>query len=78
MHDQGTKSGSVLATKVEGKTFNPDKDHDAPGEYGKVVFAERVVRPNAHQINFKGFESLLARVEAVIEDYDKRKAAKPA
>lgn len=66
---------TVLSTKVDGKTFNPDKEHDAPGEYGKIVFAERVVRPNAHKIDFNGFAPLLARIDAVIEDYDKRKVA---
>jgi hypothetical protein len=66
---------ALLATKVDGKTFNPDKDHDAPGEYGKVVFAERVVRPQAGVIDFSGFEPILARIEAVIADYAKVKAA---
>jgi hypothetical protein len=66
---------AVLATPIEGKTFNPDKEHDAPGEYGKVIFAEKVVRPNAHKIDFAGFDPLLTRIDAVIEDYAKRKAA---
>ena len=26
----------VLGTKIDGKNFNPDKEHDAPGEYGKA------------------------------------------
>jgi RNA-directed DNA polymerase len=59
----------VLATKIGDKTFNPDKEHDAPGEYGKVVFAESVVRPQAHNINFNGFDPLLTRIDAVIEHY---------
>ena len=65
---------ALLATLVDGKTFNPDKEHDAPGEYGKVVFAEKVVRPNAHNIDFTGFDPLLKRIDAVIEDYADRKA----
>ncbi|SFN74676.1 RNA-directed DNA polymerase [Bradyrhizobium sp. Rc3b] len=67
----------VLATKVDGKIFNPDKEHDAPGEYGKVIFAEKVIRPLAGSIDFSGFEPLLARIEAVIEDYSKRTATRP-
>ncbi|MET4455558.1 retron Ec67 family RNA-directed DNA polymerase/endonuclease [Bradyrhizobium sp. RT3b] len=63
----------VRDTKVDGKVFNPNKEHDAPGEYGKVVFAEKVVRPQAHIINFSGFDPLLARFDAVIGDYAKRK-----
>ena len=62
---------AVLAKKVDGKTFNPDKEHDAPGEYGKVIFAERVVRPEAATIDFTGFDPILTRIEAVIADYAK-------
>jgi NAD-dependent DNA ligase len=63
---------------LEGKTFNPDKDHDAPGEYGKVRFAEAVVRPLADKIDFSGFDPLLSRIDAVLADYDKRTAPPPA
>jgi RNA-directed DNA polymerase len=62
---------SILDKKLDGKAFNPDKEHDAPGEYGKVAFAERVVRPQASTINFSGFAPILARIEATIEDYAK-------
>lgn len=65
---------AVRATKVDGKVFNPDKEHDAPGEYGKVVFAEKVVRPQASSIDFSGFEPLLARIDAVIDHYSKKVA----
>ena len=65
----------ILDTKIDGKLFNPDKEHDAPGEYGKVVFAEKVVRPQASKIDFSGFEPLLSRVDAVIDHYSKTLAA---
>jgi RNA-directed DNA polymerase len=65
---------TVLASKLDGKTFNPDKEHEAPGEYGKVVFAERIILPQAATIDFSGFDPLLSRIDAVIEDYAKRKA----
>jgi retron-type reverse transcriptase len=60
---------SLLATKVDGKKFNPKKDHGADGEYGKFVFAEKVVRPNAGMINFAAFAPLLERIVAVINHY---------
>jgi RNA-directed DNA polymerase len=60
---------SLLATELEGKKFNPSKDHRADGEYGKYVFAEKVVRPNADNINFSGFAPLLNRIVAVLDDY---------
>jgi RNA-directed DNA polymerase len=69
---------ALLATKIDGKTFNPAKEHEAPGEYGKVVFAERVVRPQAGSINFSGFDPILTRIDAVLDDYAKRKAAAPS
>ncbi len=69
---------ALLATKIDGKTFNPDKEHEAPSEFGKVVFAERIVRPQADTIDFSGFDPLLMRIDAVIEDYAKRIATVPA
>ncbi|MBB4367006.1 hypothetical protein GGD65_008080 [Bradyrhizobium sp. CIR18] len=65
---------SVRETPIDGKRFNPDKEHEAPGEYGKVVFAERVVRPQAANIDFSRFDPILARIEAVIDDYAARKS----
>jgi RNA-directed DNA polymerase len=38
---------AVLATKLGGKTFDPDKEHDAPGKYGKMAFAMKVIEPNS-------------------------------
>ncbi len=66
----------LLATKLEGKKFNPNKDHGADGEYGKYVFAEKVVRPNAGTINFSGFAPLLERIAAVIDHYSPPQTAK--
>lgn len=59
----------LLAIKLEGKKFNPDKDHGTAGEYGKYIFAEKVVRPNADTIDFAGFAPLLERIAAVIDHY---------
>lgn len=59
----------LLATELDGQKFNAKKKHDADGEYGKFVFAEKVVRPNAGTINFSGFIPLLERIVAVTEHY---------
>lgn len=59
----------LLATEIDGKKFNPKKDHGADGEYGKFIFAEKVVRPNASTINFANFAPLLQRIVAVIDHY---------
>jgi retron-type reverse transcriptase len=60
---------TLLATKLNGKSFNPAKESGSDGEYGKHVFAEKVVRPNAGTVDFSGFEPLLKRLVAVIDDY---------
>ena len=62
---------SLRATVLDGKKFNPAKLHAADGEYGKTVFAEKVVRPNADKIDFTNFAPLLERIVAVIDHYNK-------
>ena len=66
---------ALLKTVLDGKTFNPNKAHNAPGEYGKVAFAERVIVPNAATIDFSGFAALLDRIVAVLDHYARLKAA---
>ena len=60
---------SIFKTKVRGKTFK-SKNGDPSKHFGKFVFAEQVVRPNANKINFDGFKQLLDRIAAVIADYN--------
>jgi RNA-directed DNA polymerase len=66
---------ALLKTVLDGKTFDPNKEHNAPGKYGKVVFAERVVVPNAATIDFSGFTPLLDRIVAVLDHHAGVKAA---
>jgi hypothetical protein len=66
---------AVLATELGGKTFDADKEHDAPGKYGKFVFATRVIEPNAGKIDFSGFAPLLDRIVAVLDHHAGLKAA---
>ena len=67
---------ALLKTVVDGKTFNPKKEHGDHTEYGKVVFAEAVVRANWSTVDFSGFEDLLKRVEEVLEHYEAQLAAR--
>lgn len=60
---------ALLKTVLEGKTFNPKKEHADHTEYGKVIFAEAVVRAKAGVIDFSGFEGLLSRIEAVLKHH---------
>jgi hypothetical protein len=66
---------TTLATQLDGKTFNMKKEHDAPGEYGKQAFAEKVVVPNCGTIDFTAFIPLLKRFQSVIADYQAKAAA---
>lgn len=56
----------IKATVIDGKTFNPGKDLDPDRQYGKVVFAHKVVRPKANTIDFTGFRPLLTNLVAAI------------
>lgn len=63
---------------VGGESFDPDKEHEAEGKYGKSIFAERVVKPNASTIDFSGFIPLLNRVVAVLGHHEAKQSATPA
>lgn len=60
---------SVTTVEVAGKKFDPNKKHGEAEKYGKTVFAEQVVRPNAATIDFSKFAPLLNRIIAVLDDY---------
>jgi retron-type reverse transcriptase len=59
----------LRATRIGGKVFNPNQREPSPTEYGKTVFAEKVVKPNAKTINFARFVPLLDRLVAVLDHY---------
>lgn len=59
----------TLSTEVEGKTFNRKAPIDPKTEYGKIVFAEKVVKANQSTINFDGFKEILNRFERILDDY---------
>jgi RNA-directed DNA polymerase len=57
----------ILSTKVDGKSFQPNKgEFDPTKHYGKVVFAHKVVRPNAAAISFQRFTVILKTFVDVI------------
>lgn len=63
---------STLATLVDGKKFNKDAKLDPASEYGKTVFANKVIKANQKSINFDGFKEVLNRVKESIVDYEKK------
>jgi RNA-directed DNA polymerase len=60
---------SVKATVVAGKTFNETNTFDTATQYGKKVFAYKVVRPNADTIDFSGFEPLLTNLVSAMQSH---------
>lgn len=59
---------ALLKENVGGKTLNLGTP-DPATEYGKHVFAEKIVRPKASTIKWNGFEPLLQRVSDVLDHY---------
>lgn len=62
----------ILNTLLNGKKFNKANKIDPKTEYGKAVFATRVIIPKANSIDYSGFEQVLNRIESVIKDYKSR------
>lgn len=64
----------TLRAKVDGKKFNPDdKQRDNTKEYGKEVFAKKIVMARKNSIGFYKFRPLLNRIVSCIDHYDKNK-----
>ena len=53
-------------TVIAGKTFNENNKFEPGTQYGKKVFAHRVVKSKAGSINFDGFRPLLEVLSSVI------------
>jgi len=71
LFDDTTKS-----IPVEGKSFcAEDNGFNKDINFGKAVFAHRVVAPKAATISWQGFVPLLERIVAVIEDYAAKRTA---
>lgn len=59
---------STLKTMVDGKAFNRGKDIDVNNEFGKIVFAEKVVSAKQNSISFEGFKEVFDGLKSVIND----------
>lgn len=67
---------ALLKQVLNGKTFNPvEKTFDESSQYGKAVFASKIVRPNIAKIDFDRFKPILDRIEMAIEAHSKKVAA---
>lgn len=59
-------SQETLEIELNGKKFNSGGKINPLTDYGKLVFAERIVAPQAANIDFSGFVPLLDRIVATI------------
>ena len=64
----------TLKIKIDGKVFNRKKKIDTKKEYGKIVFAEKVIREKQKDINFDGFKEVFDNFKLIINDYRKKNA----
>jgi RNA-directed DNA polymerase len=55
---------------VDGKSFSTDKEIDRTTQYGKDIFANKVIAAKKGSIDFSGFSVLLNRIVSCIEHYD--------
>lgn len=60
---------ATLGTLISGKTLSLSNKPLGPNEYGKVWFAEKVVKPNAKSIDFTGFNSLLSAISHIVSTH---------
>ena len=64
-------SSALLDTRIDGKPFDPGKEHGDEAAYGKIIFAEKVVSQTSSEADFPGFKDLLYRFEQCITHYQK-------
>ena len=64
-------SHDLLATKLNGKSFNLSNKLNPELSYGKMVFAKHVVQRNWQNIDFIGFSELINRIQSCIAHYEK-------
>lgn len=69
-------SEETRKTMIDGKPFDPKKDHGDEKSYGKVIFAEKVIHQNASNIDFSGFKELLERISSCVSFHSKITSAK--
>jgi RNA-directed DNA polymerase len=60
----------ILEIKVDGKVFNRNNEIDNKKEYGKIVFAEKVIKLKEKEINFTEFRSVFNTLKLIINNHE--------
>lgn len=58
----------ILQTEINGKKFNRAKKIDVKNEYGKIVFAEKVIKARQNEINFNNFRSVFDDIITIMNE----------
>lgn len=75
---EGCFPEETLNQELDGKHFDIQRKHEDKNTFGKHVFAEKIVRPNAEKIDFSGFSVILDGICDAIKDYRSRVANEEA
>ncbi|MBS7806538.1 retron Ec67 family RNA-directed DNA polymerase/endonuclease [Variovorax sp. PCZ-1] len=65
--------GDLKSTMIDGKQFSLEKDANPEHYFGKVVFAHKVVRPQADKIDFSNFRHILKSMQDIITEFSSQK-----
>jgi len=60
---------TTLNIKLNGKNFNRANSINIETDYGKIVFAEQIVKARQEEIDFSGFRSIFDRLRLIIKEY---------
>jgi len=64
----------TLNTEIDGKVFSRANEINSKTEYGKIVFAEKVIKAKQKEINFDGFKVVFDKIKLIINEYSKKNA----
>jgi len=68
----------VFEKKNNGKSFNPElKKNEDTKTFGKGVFAQKIIAPNAKSIDFANFDIIFDRITKAMEHYQKTIISSP-
>ncbi|MEK0338526.1 MAG: hypothetical protein QQN41_13940, partial [Nitrosopumilus sp.] len=64
----------TLNTKLNSKIFSRVKTINKEKEYGKIVFAEKVIKVKQKEINFDNFKSVFDKFKLIIKEHSEQNA----
>ena len=62
----------ALNEEIDGKTFTKANDFDTNKHYGKMIFANKIVKAKSAELDFSGFKPLLEAISSAIAHNENR------